>query len=63
MPAALNQPHRLRLDAYGLPAPHHTARIEHGRLVVEGPAAATPVGVETAIGAQVDADGFVVPAT
>ena len=57
VPAALNQPARLRLDAYGLPLPGHAVRIESGRLVVEG----TTGGAETAIGARVEADGFVVP--
>ncbi|MGI9187195.1 MAG: hypothetical protein ACR2J9_06700, partial [Gaiellales bacterium] len=32
VPAALNQPHRHRLDAYGLPLPDHTATIEGERL-------------------------------
>lgn len=56
VPAALNQPHRFRLDAYGLPVPHHDARIEDGRLVLDG-----PLGGPTSIGARLDADGFVVP--
>jgi hypothetical protein len=64
VPAALNQPHHHRLDAYGLPLPEHTATIEDERLVVRGPAgiATGPLGTETAIGARIDADGFVVPA-
>jgi hypothetical protein len=64
VPAALNQPHHPRLDAYGLPLPEHTATIEHERLIVRGPAgiATGPLGTETAIGARIDADGFVVPA-
>ncbi len=64
VPAALNQPHRHRLDAYGLPLPDHTATIEDDRLVVRGPAgiATGPLGTETAIGARIEADGFIVPA-
>ena len=64
VPAALNQPHRHRLDAYGLALPEHTATIEHERLVVRGPAgiATGPLGTETAIGARIDPDGFIVPA-
>jgi len=64
VPAALNQPHRHRLDAYGLPLPEHTATIEDECLVVRGPAgiATGPLGTETAIGARIDADGFIVPA-
>ena len=57
VPAALNQPARLRLDAYGLPAPDHEAAIEGGRLVVTG----TTGGAETSIGARLDTDGFIVP--
>ncbi|MGI9117549.1 MAG: hypothetical protein ACR2JV_07935 [Gaiellales bacterium] len=63
-PAALNQPHRHRLDAYGLPLPGHAALIDDDRLVVRGPAGTPtgPLGTETSIGAAVDVDGFVVPA-
>lgn len=64
VPAALNQPHRSRLDAYGLPVPDHAALIDGERLVIRGPAGLPtgPLGTETAIGARIDADGFVVPA-
>ena len=64
VPAALNQPHRSRLDAYGLPLPDHAALIEDGRLVIHGPGGLRggPLGTETAIGARIDPDGFVVPA-
>ena len=64
VPAALNQPHRRRIDAYGLPVPGHAAEVAAGRLVVHGPAGADagPDGTATAIGARIDADGFVVPA-
>jgi hypothetical protein len=64
VPAALNQPHRHRLDAYGLALPGHTVAIEDERLVVRGPAGIPtgPLGTETAIGARIDADGFIVPA-
>lgn len=63
-PAALNQPHRQRLDAYGLPVPEHTATIENERLVIRGPAGTPtgPLGTETSIGAAIDPDGFIVPA-
>ena len=64
VPAAINQPHRHRLDAYGLPAPGHTATIEDERLVVRGPAGLPtgPLGTATSIGARIDADGFILPA-
>lgn len=64
VPAALNHPHRHRLDAYGLPLPDHTAAIDDERLVIRGPAGLPTgqLGTETAIGARIDADGFIVPA-
>lgn len=64
VPAAMNQPHRHRFDAYGLPLPDHTATIEAERLVIRGPAGVPtcPLGTETAIGARIDTDGFIVPA-